>query len=408
VPVSGLADAVALSAGGFHACAVRATGEVVCWGYNLYGQLGNGSTSSSSTPVSVPGLVDAVAVAAGEHHSCAVRKTGEVVCWGYGGGGQLGNGDMSDSSTPVPVSDLGDAAAVTAGQFHTCALRKTGEVVCWGADFYGQLGNGATADSPMPVAVSGLGDAKAVGAGFGHTCAVRTPGEVVCWGRGRFGQLGDGGTSDSSTPVGGTGLTNATALAAGFAHTCAALATGQVVCWGQGGLGQIANCGTSNSTTPVPVFEADPSRCPASQHDESGVCVNNIQHFSTNAGTSSQYWCSSSGSWHADWDLRISIPCSNNSCAYRWFFPLDVQLTPSSYGGSWSLEPGPADACDFSGPGPTTIDLNGTLHLLPQRFPGCSCAPPFQCYFRDCYRTEVVYTLGPYFRRVEIETCAGL
>jgi alpha-tubulin suppressor-like RCC1 family protein len=95
-----------LAAGGRHACAVRAGGQVVCWGHNLYGQLGNGTTTDSSRPVAVTGITNAIAVAAGAEHSCAVLADGSARCWGRNDHGQLGDGTTTDRHAPVAVMGL--------------------------------------------------------------------------------------------------------------------------------------------------------------------------------------------------------------------------------------------------------------------------------------------------------------
>ena len=98
------------------------TGAVNCWGYNFYGQLGNGNTTNSSAPVAVNAFTDgatAVSITAGIFHTCALLNTGAVNCWGYNGNGQLGNGTTTSSSAPVAVSTFTDGSAtavsITAG-----------------------------------------------------------------------------------------------------------------------------------------------------------------------------------------------------------------------------------------------------------------------------------------------------
>jgi alpha-tubulin suppressor-like RCC1 family protein len=154
VSVSNLSDAVAVSLGQQHSCALRETAAVACWGSNTAGQLGSGSNlQSSSVPVTVLNLDNAVEVSAGTWHNCALRETGAAACWGMGGFGQLGNGSTLDRNQPVPVTDLDDAVAVRAGGLHSCAMRETGSVACWGNNSYGQLGDGSTSDTTIPVTV---------------------------------------------------------------------------------------------------------------------------------------------------------------------------------------------------------------------------------------------------------------
>ena len=261
VTVSGITTARAIVAGSSHACAVLANGTVQCWGSNVFGQLGDGTTTSSSTPVTVSGITSARAIAAGTGHTCAVLDNGTVQCWGSNVFGQLGDGTSTSSSTPVTVSGITSARAIAAGGFgagHTCAQLDNGTVQCWGSNGYGQLGNGTTTSSSIPVTVSGITTARAISASngfYGHTCAVLDDGTAQCWGNNVYGELGNGTTTSSSTPVTVSGITTAGAIAAGgyLGHTCAQLDNGTVQCWGYNGSGQLGDGTTTLSSTPVTV-----------------------------------------------------------------------------------------------------------------------------------------------------------
>ena len=252
VAVTGVSDATTISAGRWHTCALRASGEVACWGYGLEGELGNGAAVHSSVPVAVTGLSGAVAISTGEAHSCALGSDGRIVCWGLDLFGQLGFDAFTRSATPVPTQNLSTATTVVAGTAHACAIHDGGSVSCWGWNTNGQLGSGDLAYSSTPRAVSGLSDVVALAAS-GHTCALRATGEVACWGGNRTGQLGNGGTTDSSVPSTVPDLSGVAAIAAGGDYTCAARSTGEVVCWGDNSFSQLGVAGISRSTSPVAV-----------------------------------------------------------------------------------------------------------------------------------------------------------
>jgi len=256
--------AVSLSVGGDHTCAILNSGSIKCWGMGSLGQIGDGSNDNvRSTPSSVNlgfGRT-AMSVSAGYGHTCAVLDNGSVSCWGQGTQGELGDGTTSTRSSPALTSSLGTnrtAVAVSAGYSHNCVILDNGLVSCWGAGGIGQLGNGGTSQQNSPTLTSSLGanrTAVAISSGSYHTCAILDNGSVSCWGFGGYGQLGNGGNSNQNTPQTinlGLGRT-AVSISAGGAITCAVLDDASITCWGSNQVGQLGLGTTTDHNTPQTV-----------------------------------------------------------------------------------------------------------------------------------------------------------
>lgn len=135
---------VAVAAGDRHTCVIRSDGTVWCWGSNSHGQLGTNSfLPAVNVPVQVSGITNAVSISAGNRHTCAMLSNGGAKCWGYNVQGQLGLGYKLDEMkrTPQDVVQLSyRGLAVEAGDSHTCILKNNGEVACFGSLAFGQTG----------------------------------------------------------------------------------------------------------------------------------------------------------------------------------------------------------------------------------------------------------------------------
>ena len=198
-------DVTLVSAGSYHTCAITSIRTVMCWGDNWNGQLGDGTNHDRTTPVeiSIPNNGSAVTLDAGAMHTCMGINDGSMFCWGYNAYGQLGNGGNANANSPttVPLSANQLLSSVQVGLFHSCALFDSGEVACWGNNGNGQLGDGSLTSGTVPAIVN-LGDnASSISVGQRHSCAILVDASLHCWGANDAGQIGDGTSSNRDSPA---------------------------------------------------------------------------------------------------------------------------------------------------------------------------------------------------------------
>ncbi len=266
---------VTIAASDGYNLALCSDGTLAAWGSNYYGQLGDGTTTQSNVPVAVTqtGVLAGkavVSVAAGYFHSLALCADGSLAAWGYNGYGQLGDGSTSNSSVPIFVTQTGvlngkTVVAMTAGAYHSLALCADGTLAAWGRNYEGQLGNGSNSNSHVPVAVNQsdiLADKTvvAVVAGAQHSLALCADGTLAAWGRNDYGPLGNGNSNISYGPVAvtQTGLLAGkivVAAAAGGYYSLALCSDGTLTSWGNNDNSQLGNGSNSNSHVPVAVTQ---------------------------------------------------------------------------------------------------------------------------------------------------------
>ena len=264
---------------------VWANNRALAWGYNSYGQVGDGTTTQRllPTPVSSAGVLAGrtiVAVATGEYHALALCSDGTIAAWGNNSYGQLGNNSTSKSSVPVAVSAVGGISAlygktvvaVAAGYYHSMALCSDGTIASWGENNNGQLGNNSLTNSSVPVAVNSASAGSslygksivAVSAGAYHNIALCSDGTLAAWGRNSAGQLGDNTTTQRNVPIAVNAASGISALygksvlglAAGSYHSMALCVDGTLVAWGDNGYGEIGDGTATQRNVPAAVNTA--------------------------------------------------------------------------------------------------------------------------------------------------------
>jgi len=239
-----------ISAGQNFTCALDTAGALWCWGVNNSGQLGSGGTTMSTVPqrAIVPVGMTFNQISAGASHACALATTGEVLCWGYNNQGRLGDGTTTNRLIPTPVNSIKTFVRVQAGRFHSCAIDTDDQLHCWGANGYNQIHEMNTEPvlSPLPVAAADAHAVLDVGVGNYHTCVVTgaASGNLFCKGANGQGQLGyfTGGVPSlafGSVPT--SSGARVVQVQAGDVFTCARLSSGLVYCWGNNDFGQLGD-----------------------------------------------------------------------------------------------------------------------------------------------------------------------
>ena len=318
--------AIASSRGG-HAAAIRLGGSLFTWGRNNSGQLGSGTTTNRSSPVQV-GTSSWNAVAAGANHTLAIKydtsNQGPLFAWGYNGFGQLGDGTTVNKSSPVQIGAdtwFVSPGSLTAGNQNSAAIQWVfgqRRLHTWGTDGFGQLGDGESfgpksspvqigSDSWIVVTMGGIGGQAithgitangflfgwgfnygrlsigdsvsrsspvlvgstpvgtqytplqvgtfswvAVAAGVSHSAAIKSDYKLFTWGRNHFGQLGDGTTVNKSSPV-QIGSSSWVAVAAGGFHSAAIRSDYKLFTWGRNNSGQLGDGTLVTKSSPVQI-----------------------------------------------------------------------------------------------------------------------------------------------------------
>ena len=258
----------AIMGGEIHNVALKSDGTVWCWGWNAYGQLGNGTTNDAWTPTqtglgSVPPLTAVTKLGGRPYFTLAVKSDGTIWAWGMNQYGQMGNGTVNpllgpQVTVPVLVSNSSPGGAINQPLQVTCgyrvgaALATNGTVWTWGSGSHGELGNGAFGSSYYPAQVPGLTNITAISAGWFHVLALRADGTVWAWGNNVSGELGDGTAINRSSPIQVLNVSNIVAVSGGDGHSSALAANATVWKWGLNDVGELGNGATNAVANPFP------------------------------------------------------------------------------------------------------------------------------------------------------------
>lgn len=232
VKLSTISGVKAFATGSYHSLALTQDGSVYAWGSGLYGQLGSGSIMFNRYPARVAGLSNVIAIACGEYHSVALTQSGAIYAWGYNKGGQLGDGTLINRLSPTLIGSLSGIQAISAGAYHTLAMSTNGTVYAWGQNKSGQLGDGTNQNRPLPVPVAGLSGVATLQAGAYSSFAIQSDGKVRAWGANWYGQLGDLTARDRWSPVILSLPKPVTGICSSSSHTAVLFTDGTLGAWG--------------------------------------------------------------------------------------------------------------------------------------------------------------------------------
>ncbi len=260
--IVGLSGVTTVAAGGFHACARLGDASIRCWGRNVEGELGDGTTASTAGALVVPLVSDITELSAGLYSTCARQNDGLVKCWGI----NAGTGVDAMETVPHEIYAAGTGVKKLAPGPTGCVTKANGTVECWGSNWHGELGTTPNYGRATSGAIPGIADAREVSVGTHFVCALQTAGTVQCWGFNNLNQLGNGTTGDALVATEIVGLSGtAVQVSTGWEHTCAVTresldpATWTAACWGLNTAGQVGSTGhIGDGTTDYPAYVTKP------------------------------------------------------------------------------------------------------------------------------------------------------
>ena len=240
--------------------AIKTDGTLWTWGVNADGQLGDNSVTPSSSPIqTVSGGTNWKSVTCGIAHNVTIKTDGTLWTWGRNSFGQLGDNTATSRSSPIQTVSGGTIwKSISAGALHTAAIKTNGTLWTWGYNNFGQLGDNTVTSRSSPIqTVSGGTNWKLVSCYYQQTSAIKTDGTLWTWGRNNFGQLGDNTVTSRSSPIQTvSGGTNWKLVAGGIYHTAAIKTDGTLWTWGNNSSGQLGDNTNTARSSPIQTVSA--------------------------------------------------------------------------------------------------------------------------------------------------------
>jgi alpha-tubulin suppressor-like RCC1 family protein/rRNA maturation protein Nop10 len=332
---------LSISAGSYHSVAIKTDGTLWAWGNNAQGKLGDGTTTNRNSPIQIGTAANWMNVSAGSTHTHAIKSDGTLWAWGGNGSGQLGDGTTTSRTTPVQIGIATNWLSVSAGGTHTHAIKSDGTLWAWGNNGQGRLGDGTTTNRTAPIQIGTDTNWSSITVGTNHTNALKSNGTLWSWGFNANGQLGDGSTTSRSVPVQIGSATNWTSVSAGGSHALALKSDGTLWAWGANHWGQLGDGTTTNRTSPIQIgiatnwimVSGGDSHSLAIQSNRQQVCGSGMNTDGNlgNGSTASQssFTCSAPA-----FTLSVGVTSNAPICAGSTLTLTASETTCTSY--SWS------------------------------------------------------------------------
>ncbi|MFZ1313275.1 MAG: T9SS type A sorting domain-containing protein [Chitinophagaceae bacterium] len=247
-------DWATISAGTEHNIAIKTDGSLWAWGGNQYGQCGNALPPNSvATPLQVGTATNWQNITTGPYNSIATKSDGSLWSWGYNLNGQLGDGTYTNKDVPTAIGFDNDWGQIAAGWFHSIAIKTNGSLWAWGDNNYGALGDGTNTNQNQPTLIGAATNWQSVSAGEEHSIATKTDGTLWAWGRNFRGQLGDGTNANRNSPVQIGTATNWGQIAPGADYTFSIKTDNSLWAWGNNDAGQLGDGTNAERNIPVQI-----------------------------------------------------------------------------------------------------------------------------------------------------------
>jgi gliding motility-associated-like protein len=240
-----------INAGGFQTIAIKTDGTLWAWGINDYGQLGDGTNIDKNIPTQIGTNNNWANISAGAGHTVAIKQDGTLWAWGENNFGQLGDGTNIDKNIPTKIGTDNNWASIDAGGFQTIAIKTDGTLWAWGNNAFGELGDGTNINKNTPIQIGTSNNWIHISSGYDYSGAIKADGTLWAWGINVNGQLGDGTNVNKYIPTPIGTANNWASIGAGNGHTVALKTDGTLWAWGDNSYGQLGDGTNNNTNTPI-------------------------------------------------------------------------------------------------------------------------------------------------------------